>query len=548
VPLPAFFLTAALLPLGFGLSFLIVPGVVLPLYGVDPAPATLLMARFFGAAMVQWGAALYFVREVNEAPVRRGLLLGGLIGSAAGLAVALTGQLAGLVNTLGWSTVAIYGCLLAGFAALLRAPQAAARTLPLVSGLALVLGSCTPARPVDRNAGTGVASASAATAEPGVPSSVELAELARRVITTTIGVRPGEVVIVNGGKHTVGLMEEMAMEAAKAGGLPMLWLESDRVARSTMTDVKDEYLDLKPRHLVHWFGHTNVWIGLGAFEDARAVYADVPESKLAKTAAAGQEVYDMLNGSPLRGAFIGYPTRGRAEEVGLDYERYAAMLWAAIGTDYGRIATAAEKLERKLGKAKGVRITTPAGTDLRFKLIRRPVVVDAGIVRQDSGREGLMLNRFASLPGGAVAMAPEESSVTGTLVVPRDRCKYRPLRNARYEFAKGTLTSAKADDGGACLEENLAVYGQGMRRLGYFTIGLNPEMKVIENGADYRPGVAAGMVTLSLGDNSFYGGANTVPGAMVIDIPVTGATMELDGERIVDNGALVEGAKATASR
>ena len=361
--------------------------------------------------------------------------------------------------------------------------------------------------------------------------------------------RPGDVVIVNGGKHTVGLMEEMAIEAGKAGGLPMLWLESDRVARTLITEVKDEYLDLKPRHLVHWFGNTNVWIGLGSFEDARAVFADVPEARLAKMAAAGQEVYDMLNGSPLRGAFIGYPTRGRAEEVGLDYDRYAAMIWAAIGADYGRIAATAEALEARLEGAKEVRITTPAGTDLRFNLVRRPVVVDAGIVRQGDGKEGLMLNRFVTLPGGAVATAPDERSVTGTLVEPRDRCKYQPLRNARYEFEQGSLKSAAAEDGDACLQENLKVYGDGMRRLGYFAIGLNPELKVVEDGAaDYRPGSGAGMVTLSLGDNQFYGGANTVPGAMFIDIPVTQATMELDGVRIVEHGSLVGAATASGAR
>jgi hypothetical protein len=41
-----------------------------------------------------------------------------------GLAVALMGQLSGVVNVMGWSTVAIYGLLLLGYASHLRARAA----------------------------------------------------------------------------------------------------------------------------------------------------------------------------------------------------------------------------------------------------------------------------------------------------------------------------------------------------------------------------------------------------------------------------------------
>lgn len=113
-------LLAGLLALAFGLGFLLLPGAVLPLYGVEPAPATVMIARFFGVALVHLGLALYLVRETRDAAIQRGLALSGVVGSAAGVAVALTGVLGGLVNDLGWSTVAIYGLLLIGYAGGLR--------------------------------------------------------------------------------------------------------------------------------------------------------------------------------------------------------------------------------------------------------------------------------------------------------------------------------------------------------------------------------------------------------------------------------------------
>jgi leucyl aminopeptidase (aminopeptidase T) len=376
----------------------------------------------------------------------------------------------------------------------------------------------------------------------------DFSALAHRVVNTSLGIQLGDVVVVDGGKHTIPLMEEMAIEAEKAGGMPNLWLESDRVARAMLTEVKDSALDQKPTYLADWYGHTTVWIGLGNFENDKAVFADVPEAKLARLSASGQEIVGMLNASPIRGAFIDYPTTGRAAEVGLPYDRFAKMQWAAIGTDYGRIAAAAAVLKHKLGAAKEVHITAPGGTDLRFSLAGRPIVVNAGIVSRGPVKEKLLLNRFVTLPGGTISLAPRETSVSGTLVVARDRCKFGPLTNARYQFNDGTLASAKADEGDACLQENLRVYGAPMHRLGGFALGLNPALEVVEEGGDYRPRAAAGLVTLTLGDNQFLGGANTVPGGIAIDIRMTHATVELDGEKIIEDGKLGEHPTAQAAR
>lgn len=110
----------------FGPAFLLLPTSVLPLYGIEPEPATVLVSRFFGGALVQLGTALYLVREAREVAIQRGLVLAGVVGAAAGLAVSLMGQLSGVVNVMGWSTVVIYGLLLVGYAAHLRARPATA--------------------------------------------------------------------------------------------------------------------------------------------------------------------------------------------------------------------------------------------------------------------------------------------------------------------------------------------------------------------------------------------------------------------------------------
>lgn len=113
-------LVAGLLALIFGAGFLFIPQTLLPLYGLQSDPDTMIMSRFFGVALVNLGAALYLIRDVQEAPAQRALVVAGVIGSVAGLAVALAGQLGGVVNSMGWSTVVIYGALLLGYSSFLR--------------------------------------------------------------------------------------------------------------------------------------------------------------------------------------------------------------------------------------------------------------------------------------------------------------------------------------------------------------------------------------------------------------------------------------------
>jgi hypothetical protein len=108
---------AGLLALVFGLGFLFAPVRVLGLYGIVAEPSVVLMARFFGSALVQLGLVLYLIRDVSDPITRRGVVLGSFLGSLAGFVVSLTAQFWGLVNSFGWSSVAIYGVLLLGYGA-----------------------------------------------------------------------------------------------------------------------------------------------------------------------------------------------------------------------------------------------------------------------------------------------------------------------------------------------------------------------------------------------------------------------------------------------
>lgn len=366
------------------------------------------------------------------------------------------------------------------------------------------------------------------------------AKLAEQLAQTSASVKPGDVVVVFGGKHTLPLMEMVAIEAQKAGGQVNMMLLSDRVARSYWTEVKDEYLKQVPEYWGPWLGEVDVWIGLPAIENPPEVFGDIPQERFALGAASNQMFNDMLNSTPLRGVAISYPSEVDAKQNGLSYETYAKMQWAAINADYAAISQAGKALAAKLHGAKEVRIASAAGTDVVFSMGDRPVFIDDGIVTPEESKSKLFLERWTTLPGGQVFAAMNETSAKGKVVVPKTRCQFKPMIGVEFTVHDGNIKDFKADANGSCYEEAVAPYEGPTTRFGSFSIGLNPKLKVMEDGgADYRPGSAAGMVWLNFGDNQLLGGANETTGGF--GFPVTNATVTVDDEVVVRDGALVGG-------
>ena len=109
-------MAGAVVTLVFGLSLVLVPGGLLSLYGITVNDAGLLIARLFGAAFLGFTVLNWSARKAADSEILRGIVLANLIMDAVGFIVTLLGQLAGLANALGWSSVALYLLFGLGFA------------------------------------------------------------------------------------------------------------------------------------------------------------------------------------------------------------------------------------------------------------------------------------------------------------------------------------------------------------------------------------------------------------------------------------------------
>ena len=215
-----------------------------------------------------------------------------------------------------------------------------------------------------------------------------------------------------------------------------------------------------------------------------------------------------------------------------------AVYASALDIDYGALSASQDRAIVAL-RAGTVRVRTPAGTDISFRVGDRPFNKqngDASGERMKSAR--VRIDREIELPAGVIRVAPLEDTVDGRIVVPRARFGGKTARGIKLEFKAGRITRVEADEDLSSVETALTAGGEAARRFREFALGFNPKLQSppgVSELAYY--GYGAGVVRMSLGDNQEVGGA--VRGLFARWFFFPDATVEVDGKVLVRDGKLV---------
>jgi hypothetical protein len=109
----SFLMVKAIISLAFGIGFVVIPTAVWSIYGVTLDPVGILMTRFMAACLLGIGFICWITRNADFNTLK-GITLSLCIADTIGFIVALSGQLSGIMNTLGWIIVAIWFLLALG--------------------------------------------------------------------------------------------------------------------------------------------------------------------------------------------------------------------------------------------------------------------------------------------------------------------------------------------------------------------------------------------------------------------------------------------------
>jgi len=180
---------------------------------------------------------------------------------------------------------------------------------------------------------------------------------------------------------------------------------------------------------------------------------------------------------------------------------------ALLNTDYQALAARQREFLKALGSGE-VQVSGPDGTDLRFRTGNRPVnLQDGDASRARAARGTVLIDKEIELPAGAIRVAPLEDSVEGVVHFPPSQWDGRPVLGLRLRFVRGRVAEVTATSGAEAVETEMKRAGESGRAFREFALGFNPLLAV----PDREPwipyyGYGAGVVRLSLGDNSELGG------------------------------------------
>lgn len=212
--------------------------------------------------------------------------------------------------------------------------------------------------------------------------------------------------------------------------------------------------------------------------------------------------------------------------------------YVLLKTDYDQLANKQKEFEEAM-RGGWIYVSTPEGTDIRFQIGTRQVTKQNGNASL-AVMEGAqtLIDREVELPAGAIRVAPIEGSVTGTVAFPDADWNGQRVAGLQMTFEAGKVVAVKASKNVEAVQQEMDKAGEAARSFREFALGFNPllEIPATDPWIPYY-GYGAGVVRLSLGDNTELGG--NVSGGYVRWNFFTNATVKVDDITWVENGRLI---------
>ncbi len=210
-----------------------------------------------------------------------------------------------------------------------------------------------------------------------------------------------------------------------------------------------------------------------------------------------------------------------------------------LTTNYNQLARNQKGFEEAM-REKVINVTTPGGTDVSFSIGDRPVTKQSGDASAATATMARnLIDREMELPSGAIRVAPIETSVNGKIAFPDALWDTTMVKGLVLTFEKGKVSDLSADSGIEAVQQVMDRAGESARSFREFALGMNPKLAIPEENP-WIPyyGYGAGVVRLSLGDNSELGG--DVTGGFVRWNFFIDATVKVGDEVWVENGKLLK--------
>ena len=199
-----------------------------------------------------------------------------------------------------------------------------------------------------------------------------------------------------------------------------------------------------------------------------------------------------------------------------------------MNADYHRIAERTHRLCAMMEKTSVIRVTAPAGTDVRLPVAGRHAHASSGLFRERG--------QWGNLPTGEAYLAPLERQSNGVVVVDGSMASVGvTVEPIRIVVENGYATDITGGAGATQLLALLEPHGRDGRNVAEFGIGTNDRARL--TGVILEDEKVMGTIHIAFGDNKSMGG--TVRVASHLDGLVKRPTVWFDDRKIMDDGRLL---------
>jgi len=371
----------------------------------------------------------------------------------------------------------------------------------------------------------------------------DLKGIAERIVADCAGVREGDLVLVAGDVRDIDLVENLGIAAARHGASPLQLVGRERTGVRYFTEVPEKFDGTRAGFALQLAAIPTVTFEVESLTEP-GLYKAIPASRFATVGKAFRPFGETLMKRGVRRVFIGnglFPTAATAKILRVSEAELSKIFWGALATDPKLIQANGIAVTGAFAGAKQVRVTHPNGTDLRFGVEGRPVILSDGVITPEQAAKG-GASAMLYLPAGEAQVAPVPGTAEGKVVIDRMDWGIGPIENLSWTFRAGKLVAYTAKPSPAYdrWKEIYEAAPAGKDAFAGIDLGLHPGVKS-PPGKPFLSYIPAGMVSLFLGDDTGAGGTNATSYNSTGFLP--GATVEIDGKPLVAKGQLKTAAK-----
>ena len=296
-------------------------------------------------------------------------------------------------------------------------------------------------------------------------------KLATTLVNYSVGVRPGDWVVINGHTLALPLVATVVREVLAAGGNPTVMLNDDEIDAALLTAASDEQLRWVSPFEQIIAETVDCTIGIRAAANTRSLSSIDPRKQQVRQNAqreAGAKRMQRAAAGSWRWTVTQYPCYAYAQEADMSLREYEAFVYAATFCDqpdpvarWNEVHTNQQRLVDWLAGKHNVVVRGP-NIDLTLSI---------------DGRTFINSDGHNNMPSGEIFTGPVEHSVNGWV-----RFSYPAIRGGRevegvaLEFQDGKVVNASASKNQDYLISQLDS-DAGARYLGEFAFGANYGIK-----------------------------------------------------------------------